>query len=92
MTVLSHHAHLRSRSRGIPANLVQLVLDEGMPLPENPNRLLLGTKQLAALRKEGRVPRALLDRADKCGPIVAVLRNDVVVTVFRPVRRIARRR
>ena len=80
---LSEHAVMRVRQRRIQMKLVELVVDEGAPLSRNPDRILLGKRQLRRLREEGRVDGWLLDRAHKAGPLACVVRGDRIVTVFR---------
>lgn len=89
---MSEHAEKRARQRGIQMRLVQLVLDEGAPLSRNPDRLLLGKRQLRRLREEGRVDSSLLDSAQKAGPLACVVRGDRIITVFRATKTVNRSR
>ncbi len=89
---LSHHANQRARARAVRPDVIELVLREGDPLPQNPDRILLGRKQIARLRAEGLTEPRLLHRAEKAAPLICVVSTDYVITVFRVTRRVGRTR
>ena len=88
--LMTDHATMRARQRGIQMKLVKLVVDEGAPLSRNPDRILLGKRQLRRLREEGRVDRRMLDHAQKAGALACVVKGNRIVTVFRVSRTINR--
>jgi hypothetical protein len=88
----TRHALDRRAQRGIPACVLELAATEGRPLSHNGDRYLLGPEEIADLLAEGRVDQGLLRRAERCGPVVCVVRCGRIVTAFRPTRRIDRRR
>lgn len=89
---MSEHAAMRVRQRGIKKELVELLVNEGAPMPENPDRFLLGRRQVQRLRDEGRVDSNLLDSAQKSGSLACVVRGDHIITVFRAKRTVNRSR
>lgn len=89
---MTDHARNRIRQRKISYDVVQLVLDEGRALTQNSNRLLLTRKHLRILKTRGQVDERIFQRAEKALPLVAVVHHGELVTVFRPTRRIDRRR
>lgn len=88
----TRHCSDRRAQRGIPACILELAATEGRPLSHNGERYLLGREEIADLLAEGRVDRGLLQRAERCGPVVCVVSCGRIVTGFRPTRRIDRRR
>lgn len=72
--------------------VVELVLAEGESLDPKGERILLGETQLTALRREGHVSASLLNKAEKCGPLLCVLAAGVLITVFRATRRVSQTR
>lgn len=80
---ISNHAVLRAQRRGIHPMLIELIIDEGVPLSRNQERLFLGKREIQRLREEGVVDRELLERAEKAAPLVLVLSGDTIVTIFR---------
>ena len=84
------HARARMRQRHIHSSLIKLVLEEGVPLSRNPNRLLLTRRHLRSLWAEGQIERRLYHRAEQAVPLVCVVENGQLITVFRPTRSINR--
>jgi hypothetical protein len=80
------------RQRGIDARVVDLVLNEGIRLSSNSNRVLLTRKRLQVVLSEGRIDRGLYMLADRAVPVVCVEGETHLVTTFRVDRRINRRR
>jgi len=91
-TEQTHHAHARQLQRNIHPDVVELVLNEGMPLSRNSDRLLLNQRRLRQLRREGKVDRRTFERAEKAVPLVCVLADGRLLTVFRVTRSINRGR
>lgn len=86
----TNHVRNRMRHRNIHESVLDLLLSEGVPLTENPDRLLLTTRHLKALIVEGLIDRRLAQRAEKSLPLVGVVKGNMVITVFRPTRTINR--
>jgi hypothetical protein len=78
------HARERMRQRCIRPGLVHLALEEGVPLQRNPARVLLTRQHLRSLWAEGLLGRDEYQRASKAVPIVCVVEDEHLVTVFRP--------
>lgn len=78
------HAKRRMRQRGIPAHLVDLVLEEGIPLRGNPDRVLLTRRILRSLLEDGRIGRREFDRAERALPVICVVARDCFVSTWRP--------
>jgi hypothetical protein len=91
MTTTKHFTD-QMRTRSIHPSLVRLVLEEGEPLSQAPDRLLLTRRHLAALKAERRLPSRELQRAEAAVPIVCVVKDETLITTFRPTRRINRSR
>jgi hypothetical protein len=65
-------------------------LEEGAPLPGNPDRLLLTREHARQLLQDGLVEPDLWARAEKDLPLVGVVRDGRIITVFRVTRRVKR--
>jgi hypothetical protein len=84
------HARERVVHRGVNPALTNLVLEWGEPLSRNPDRLLLTRRRLDRLWLEGKLDRELFLRAEQAVPLVCVVSEGQLVTVFRPSRMINR--
>jgi hypothetical protein len=89
-TNMTVHAKERAKERGIQTRLVDLVLEWGETLPRNPDRLLLTRRHLHRIWEAGCLERAVFLRAEQAVPLVCVVREGRLVTVFRPRRAINR--
>lgn len=86
----SKHANERVQTRHIPNEIIDLALKEGVTMMENSDRILLTKEMIHELQAGCDYSLDLLLRAEKVVPIVVVLSQDHIITVFRPRRRINR--
>lgn len=83
--VWTRHAAERARWRGVGIEVAELAFAEGDRCGNGQDRYLLTKATVRMLRREGFDP-SLLAKAELAAPIVAVVREGVVVTVLRPSR------
>lgn len=82
----TRHGRWRMKGRGIQEMIVLLVLEMGMPLKDNPDRILLTRRDLRALFEEGLINRRVFAFADRALPVVCVVVDGTLVTVWKPKR------
>jgi len=74
--------------RHIDERVADLLEKEGVTLTRNDERLLLTRERLGDLLSRGKILHDLYRLAEKDVPLVGVLREGLLITTFRPTRRI----
>lgn len=91
--MFTQHAQQRIQQRHLDPQVIDLVLKYGTALSENQDRLLLHQEDLPHIHKyEETLSDKVYSRAEKQLPLVCVCKEGRIVTVFRPYKRINKKR